>query len=134
MADHNRYWEDSTFEITRKRRKGFPSETQVKRGQRVVHGDKELREKLGRNDLCPCGSGRSFQDLLYAKRSIRRLAKELLLSANRTARLWRWSCRRPRFTARSAWAVRQHFLRAEWPGLSSVTRTNPRSPNLPADP
>ena len=24
----------------------------------------ELREKLGRNDLCPCGSGRRFQALL----------------------------------------------------------------------
>jgi len=23
---------------------------------RIVHGDKELMEKLGRNDLCPCGS------------------------------------------------------------------------------
>jgi hypothetical protein len=36
----------------------------VKRGHRVVHGDKELLEKLGRNDPCPCGSGRSFQELL----------------------------------------------------------------------
>ena len=44
-----------------KRRKGFPSETQVKPGFRVVHGDKELTEKLGRNDLCPCGSGRHFK-------------------------------------------------------------------------
>ena len=33
-----------------KRRKGFPSETQVKRGDRVVGGHKELLEKLGRND------------------------------------------------------------------------------------
>jgi len=32
----------------------------VKRGLRIVHGTKELSEKLGRNDLCPCGSGRSF--------------------------------------------------------------------------
>src|SRR2546422_4122874 len=48
------------FEIPSKRRKGFPSEAQVKRGFRVVRGDKELREKLGRNDPCPCGSGRSF--------------------------------------------------------------------------
>jgi uncharacterized protein YecA (UPF0149 family) len=48
------------FEITSKRRKGFPSETQVKRGIRVVHGDKELYEKLGRKDPCPSGSGRSF--------------------------------------------------------------------------
>ena len=57
-TDHD--WEDSNFEITSKRRKGFPSETQVKRGVRVVHGNKELSEKLGRNDLCPCGSGRRF--------------------------------------------------------------------------
>jgi uncharacterized protein YecA (UPF0149 family) len=44
-----------------KRRRGFPSEAQVKRGLRVVHGDKELVEKLGRNDLCPCGSGKRFK-------------------------------------------------------------------------
>ncbi|NJN46042.1 MAG: nucleic acid-binding protein [Candidatus Competibacteraceae bacterium] len=48
------------FERTSKRRKGYPSETQVKRGQRVVTGDKHLVEKLGRNDPCPCGSGRRF--------------------------------------------------------------------------
>jgi hypothetical protein len=53
------------FEITRKRRKSFPSETHVKRGRRVVHGDVELSERLGRNDLCPCNSGRSFQSLLH---------------------------------------------------------------------
>ncbi|MGO9688475.1 MAG: SEC-C metal-binding domain-containing protein [Syntrophobacteraceae bacterium] len=28
---------------------------------RVVHVEKELSEKLGRKDLCPCGSGRKFQ-------------------------------------------------------------------------
>jgi uncharacterized protein YecA (UPF0149 family) len=44
-----------------KRRRGFRSETQVKRGLRIVHGDKELAEKLGRNDLCPCGSGKRFK-------------------------------------------------------------------------
>jgi uncharacterized protein YecA (UPF0149 family) len=44
-----------------KRRKGFPSETKVKRGQRIVHGDKELTEKLGRSDLCPCGLGKVFK-------------------------------------------------------------------------
>ena len=27
-----------------------------------MHGDKELREKLGRNDICPCGSGRSYAE------------------------------------------------------------------------
>jgi len=52
------------FEITRKRRKSYPSETRVKRGERTVHGDVELVEKLGRNDLCPCGSGQRFQTLL----------------------------------------------------------------------
>ena len=44
-----------------KRRRGYPSETQVKRGVRLVHGDKLLEEKLGRNDLCPCGSGQRFK-------------------------------------------------------------------------
>ena len=48
-----------------KRRKGYPSETRVKRGKRVVGGGKELVEKLGCNDLCPCGSGRKFQGLLH---------------------------------------------------------------------
>jgi uncharacterized protein YecA (UPF0149 family) len=38
----------------------------VRRGYRVVHGDKDLLEKLGRNDLCPCGSGHRFQELLPA--------------------------------------------------------------------
>jgi len=51
-----------------KRRKGFPSETHVKRGDRIVHGDKELIEKLGRNDPCPCGSGRLFQEVLPEER------------------------------------------------------------------
>jgi uncharacterized protein YecA (UPF0149 family) len=60
MANHTYDSEHQNFEITSKRRKGFPSETHVKRGRRVVHGSKELSEKLGRNDLCPCGSGRSF--------------------------------------------------------------------------
>ncbi|MBZ0184609.1 MAG: SEC-C domain-containing protein [Candidatus Obscuribacterales bacterium] len=48
------------FKPSSKRKRGFPSETRVKRGQRVVHGDKELIEKLGRNDPCPCQSGHSF--------------------------------------------------------------------------
>ena len=48
------------FERTSKRRRGFPSETNVKRGVRIVGKDKFLSEKLGRNDPCPCESGRSF--------------------------------------------------------------------------
>jgi len=50
-----------------KRRKGFPSETQVKRGVRIVHGDKLLEEKLGRNDLCPCGSGKRLKKCCLKK-------------------------------------------------------------------
>jgi hypothetical protein len=53
-----------------KRRKGYPSETQVGRGERIVHGEKELFEKLGRNDLCPCESNRRFQELLPADRPL----------------------------------------------------------------
>ncbi|TWT94133.1 hypothetical protein Pla108_38450 [Botrimarina colliarenosi] len=44
-----------------KRRRGYPSESQVKVGVRLVHGDKLLEEKLGRNDLCPCGSRKRFK-------------------------------------------------------------------------
>ena len=47
-----------------KRRRGFPSETRVKRGVRIVNGGKLLEEKLGRNDLCPCGSGQAVQEVL----------------------------------------------------------------------
>lgn len=66
MANQIRESQESLFEITSKRRKGFPSETKVKRGVRIVHGNKQLFEQLGRNDLCPCGSGRSFQEMLPA--------------------------------------------------------------------
>lgn len=44
-----------------KRRRGFPSETHVKRGVQIVRGSKELVEKLGRNDICSCGSGKRFK-------------------------------------------------------------------------
>jgi hypothetical protein len=55
------------FERTSKRKKGFPSETNVKRGNRGVlteAGFKEFVERLGRKDLCPCGSGKRFQEVL----------------------------------------------------------------------
>jgi uncharacterized protein YecA (UPF0149 family) len=58
------------FEVTSKRRKSYPSETAVKRGERVIHGDVELTEKLGRNDLCPCGSGHRFQAVLHARQAL----------------------------------------------------------------
>ena len=35
-------------------------------------------EKLGRNDLCPCGSGRRFQEVLSRERAPRRVTPELL--------------------------------------------------------
>jgi uncharacterized protein YecA (UPF0149 family) len=44
-----------------KRRRGFSSETHIKRGVQIVHGGKELAEKLGRGDPCPCGSGKRFK-------------------------------------------------------------------------
>src|SRR5262245_52229220 len=77
----------TAFEVTSKRRKGFPSESRVKRGERVVGGRKELLEKLGRNDPCPCGSGRRFQTLLHAQRRVRRLRSRLLLSGSRAVSL-----------------------------------------------
>ena len=55
------------FETMSKRRKGFPSETNVKRGVQIVHGDKLLEEKLGRNDSCPCGSGNRFKKCCLPK-------------------------------------------------------------------
>jgi len=63
----------SGFESTSKRRKGYPSEQRVKRGDRYVHGDKELEEKLGRKDMCPCGSGRWFQEMLHEKGALLRV-------------------------------------------------------------
>ena len=47
-------------EPSSKRRRGYPSEKAVKRGRQIVGGYKELCEKLGKDDPCPCGSGRSF--------------------------------------------------------------------------
>ena len=59
------------FERSSKRRKGFPSETRVKRGFRFVRGgEKELIEKLGREDPCPCGSGKRFQEMLHDLRPV----------------------------------------------------------------
>ncbi|MFL6446852.1 MAG: SEC-C metal-binding domain-containing protein [Bryobacteraceae bacterium] len=46
----------------------------------MVHGDKELLEKLGRNDLCPCGSGRKFKKCCLRRVSIRWITQRPLLS------------------------------------------------------
>jgi uncharacterized protein YecA (UPF0149 family) len=57
-------------EKTSKRRRGADTEAHVKRGLRVVGDGKVLVEKLGRKDPCPCGSGRRFQAVLHANRSV----------------------------------------------------------------
>jgi uncharacterized protein YecA (UPF0149 family) len=55
----------NAFETMSKRRRGFPSERHVKKGTRTIKGGTiELRERLGNNDPCPCGSNRRFQELL----------------------------------------------------------------------
>ena len=61
----------TAFEQMSKRRRGYPSESAVKRGMRMVHGDKDLYEKLGKEDLCPCGSGYRFQAVLSQEWQIR---------------------------------------------------------------
>jgi hypothetical protein len=43
----------SAFERTSKRRKGYPSEAQVKKGARVVHGNKELFRETGTQRSMP---------------------------------------------------------------------------------
>ena len=71
--------------MSSKRRRGFPSETRVKRGERIVHGEKELIERLGRNDLCPCGSGRRFQAVLHDEGGVRWVESGTLLSGSEGA-------------------------------------------------
>ena len=36
----------------------------------LLIGEIELSEKLGRNDPCPCGSGRRFQEVLHDVRPL----------------------------------------------------------------
>jgi hypothetical protein len=43
----------SAFERTSKRRKGYPSEAQVKKGTRIVHGNKELFREAGTQRSMP---------------------------------------------------------------------------------
>jgi len=81
-CETNTWRKRAAFERSSKRRKGYPSETNVKRGRQVVHGEKELVEKLGRNDLCPCGSGRRFQTLLSPNRALWRRQPQLLFSGS----------------------------------------------------
>src|SRR5947209_7145565 len=95
------------FERTSKRRKGFPSETRVRRGLRFVRGgEKELVEKLGRNDPCPCGSGKRFQALLHALGPVSTAARGRTIGVERRR-------------VRSGWSPL---------GLSAFSKLSPRSP------
>jgi hypothetical protein len=62
-----------------------------------VNGNKELIEKIGRNDPCPCGSGRRFQELLHVEQRFRRIRPASLLSGSETAKrvsgTWDSACR-----------------------------------------
>ena len=61
--------DDVCFHNHEQAAQGLPvRDERIKRGDRIVRGTKELSEKLGRNDPCPCGSARSFQALLPAQR------------------------------------------------------------------
>jgi hypothetical protein len=62
----------ATIEISSKRRRGFPSETQVKRGARVVHGNKELIRKARPQRPLPLRFNKTIQELLYAHKPFRR--------------------------------------------------------------
>jgi hypothetical protein len=66
-----------------KRRKGYPFDRRENRGIRIVRGDKQLEEKLGRNDLCPCGSGKLFNRCclatLWGRVSLRELRWQSIL-------------------------------------------------------
>ncbi|WP_423372971.1 SEC-C metal-binding domain-containing protein [Dyella acidisoli] len=42
-------------------------------------------EKLGRNDPCPCGSARLFQELLHAQRQVRWCRTPLLRAIKKAA-------------------------------------------------
>ena len=54
----------------------------MKRGLRFVHGDIELIEKLGRNDPCPCGSGKRFPRLLPAGRPLSTAPNAMIIIAD----------------------------------------------------
>ena len=55
---------------------------------RIVHGDKVLIEKLGRNDPCPCGSQKSFQKVLHAKRPLSTARSAIIINGSNTPGLW----------------------------------------------
>lgn len=59
----------------------------MKRGLRFVRGgEKELVEKLGRNDPCPCGSGHSFQEMLPHIGSVSMAVSGTIIGGNMVGR------------------------------------------------
>ncbi|MFL6602277.1 MAG: SEC-C metal-binding domain-containing protein [Steroidobacteraceae bacterium] len=50
-----------------------------------MNGRKDLLEKLGRSDPCPCGSGRRFQEVLHADRRVRWVRSSPLLLGIRSS-------------------------------------------------
>lgn len=58
----------------------------------VRGGEKELVEKLGRNDPCPCGSGKRFQEVLYDVRPVSMGRKGRIIGGEkpRDGKIW-WS-------------------------------------------
>jgi hypothetical protein len=48
----------------------------------VRGGEKELVEKLGRNDPCPCGSGKRFQALLHELGPVSTAASGMIIGGN----------------------------------------------------
>ena len=102
----------------------------MRRGDRVVHGDKELIEKLGRNDLCPCRSGRRFQKMLPAIRPFRRQRAQLLCPGLTPATSsWRLCIRTWRVGRaarhRGANATRPKGLAGSTPALSATQQIAP---------
>jgi hypothetical protein len=57
MAENMREDEESFFSSMSKRRRGYPSETRVKRGDRVVHGNKEFIRETGSQRSLPVRVG-----------------------------------------------------------------------------
>lgn len=133
-----RRWTRSTrcvFERTSKRRRGYPSETCVGRGLRVVHGDKELSEKLGRDDPCPCGSGKRFQAVLPAQRPLLTMASAATTSGTDRGDGWPSGKAAVRYTVRARARAgsnpapsatgRPHIARIAQPGRGTGSRGRP---------
>jgi len=76
---HREFDATASFWADQQAPQGVPSsESQVKRGHRIVGIDTELIEKLGGNDRCPCGSGRRFPPLLPGGWQVWRHQRRLL--------------------------------------------------------